>query len=110
MARPPLDDDLSACVADDPRYDAQRSTVVSEYRPLLDVELEKGARQGTASGNERPATDATDLLAPERDDRPGAHTLHGLDRGDDAERSVETPTARDGVEMRPDPHRTCPGV
>jgi hypothetical protein len=99
-----LDDDFAARVADDPRHDSERQSEGGEPRPLLDVQLDERIRQRTAF-DEGPAADAAALLLTEDHDRPEAGPLHGLDRGDHAERAVELPTLRNGVQVRsgPDP-------
>ena len=103
MPRPPLEDELPAGVADDSGHDPERHAGVREHGPLLDVELEIGARHRPAARNERPAPDAPDLLAAEHHHRPGADALHGFDRRDDAERAVEAAAPRDAVQVRARP-------
>ena len=98
-----LDDELPARITDDPRHDAERDPALGEHRALLDMELEKRARQLTASRDERPAADASDLLTAERDHRAATRALDGLDRADHAERAVEPPTLGHRVQVRADP-------
>ena len=49
------------------------------------------------------APDATALLVAEDHDDAAARALHRLDRRDDAERTVELASVRDGVEVRAGP-------
>src|SRR5262245_60131445 len=103
MSSAALEDELAACIADDPGHDADRRVLPSEHRSLLDVELEEGARKRAACGDERAAPDAPDLLAAEDDDRPGTDALDRLDRSHDSERAVEASAARNRVQVRSDP-------
>jgi hypothetical protein len=49
MSLTALDDELAARVADDAGDDADRDVGGSQYRPLLDVDLEEPARQAGAT-------------------------------------------------------------
>ena len=98
-----LEPELAARVADDARDDAERHAGPLERRPLLDVELEERRRHLLVPA-EGPAADAADLLAPKGDGRAARGLLDSLDRRDDAERAVELPSLRNGVEMRADPY------
>ncbi len=104
----PLEDELAARVADDPRDDPERRVRLREHRALLDVHLEERGGQRRAAGHERAAADAADLLAAEDDDRARARPLDRVDRRHDAERAVEAAAVRDAVEVRsdPDPRRS----
>ena len=102
MAGAAFEPELAARVADDARDDAERHARPLERRPLLDVELEERRRHLLVAA-ERAAADAADLLAAKGHDRAAARLLDGLDRGDDAERAVELPSLRHGVEMGADP-------
>src|SRR5262249_14946703 len=100
-----LEDDLAAGLADDARHDRERHAGALEHRPLLDVQLEEGARQpavldaGGAAGT-RPV-----LVAKGDDAERDVGTRGGLERGDDAERPVEATAVRDRVEVRAKPER-----
>ena len=99
MPGSPVDDQLAARVPDDPGDDPERRLGVGEHRALLDVELEKGARQRISRRDQRATPDAADLLPSEHDDGARSGTFDGIDRGDDSERPVVAATPRDAVEV-----------
>jgi hypothetical protein len=109
VPRPAFEHELAPRIADDPGDDSERGACALEHRPLLDVQLEEDGRELDPARAERAAADAADLLAPERDDRPGARPLDGLEPRDDAECAVEASAPRDAVQVRPDPDARCDG-
>ena len=70
---------------------------------MLDVELEKDARQHRPARYERTTTDTSDLLAAKDDHRTGSGALDGLECRDDAERAVEATATRNAVQVRSSP-------
>ena len=105
-----LEDDRTPRLSHDAGDDAERSIEPCEYRPLLDVELDERRRKLV----EPAAAQWPRLLGTKDDDaeRSLAQALGGLDRGDDAERTVETACGRHRVEVRPAPDgcRAAPSV
>ena len=98
-----VEDDLAERLAEDRGDDPERLAGALEHGPLLDVQLEVGARQA-AGGDAGPAARATALLVPEGDDgQRRSRAFGGLDRGDDPERTVEAAAVRDRVEVRARP-------
>ena len=89
-----FEDPLAANDPDDPLRKSERRPGAFEHRALLDVHFEEAFRQ-VALLDEGRAADATTLLVAEHNRGALAHALDRLDRGDDAERPVELPAARD---------------
>src|SRR5439155_12600898 len=84
----PVEDQLTTCVADDSRDDAERRRRDCEHRTLLHVELEERGRH-RAAADSGATPDAADLLPAKDHDRAAAGPLDRLDRGYDAESAVE---------------------
>ena len=103
VARVTLENELPARIAHDPGHDSDRHAGIREHGPLLDVELEKDARQHRSTRYERTTADTSDLLAAKDDHRPGSGALDGLERRHDAEGAVEATATRNAVQVRSSP-------
>ncbi len=104
MAGTALELELTVRVPDNPGHHSERCVGTGEHRPLLDMEFEKRGWQRTPARHEGPASDASDLLTSENDDRSGADPLDGLDPRHDTQRAVEAAAPRHRVEMGSGPH------
>jgi hypothetical protein len=102
MSRDALEDTFTANDANDAGNETERRSGALENRPLLNVHLEEEAGQLSAT-NERRAADASPLLVAEDDHGAAADAFNRLDPGDDAERAVKLPAARNRVEVRAGP-------
>ena len=109
VADVPVEGALAADDADDPHREPQWRARALQHGPLLDVHLEEALRQ-RAARDEGGAADAAALLVAKDDHCSLADTLDRLDRRDDAERTVELPSERHGVEMRAGPDSRFPSA
>ena len=89
---------LAAHDPDDAHREPERGACALQDRPLFDVHLQEAFGELLALREGR-APDATTLLVAEDHDDAAARALNRLDRRDDAERTVELASVRDGVEM-----------
>ena len=106
MAGSSFEDEFSARVADDPGHDSQSHASFGEHGSLLDMQLEKHAREWAARSDGRAASDAADLLAPEDHDGTCTGAADDVHCRDDAERTVEPSAAWDRIHVRTDPDPT----
>ena len=102
MTGAPFERALAAHDPDDAHREPERGARALQNRPLFDVHLQEAFGELLAVGEGR-APDAATLLVAEDHDDAAARALHRLDRRDDAERTVELASVRDGVEMRAGP-------